>query len=140
MLNDAVHFSSVAICIYKTRTRELRVALVLTGNNMGMYDGRLMDESVRSFVESCDRVLIVGAIMSDFNTGAFTARLDPKKTIDIRHHRTQVGSKVYPNVEMKDILAQLTRRVTKRSENPPIKPFSLGVSPCGAPLTSAETV
>ena len=83
---------------------------------IGMYDGRLMDESVRSFVESCDRVLIVGAIMSDFNTGAFTARLDPKKTIDIRHHRTQVGSKVYPNVEMKDILAELTRRVTKRSE------------------------
>jgi indolepyruvate decarboxylase len=93
---------------------------------IGMYDGRLMDESVRSFVESCDRVLIVGAIMSDFNTGAFTARLDPKKTIDIRHHRTQVGSKVYPNVEMKDILAELTRRVTKRSEKSPIKPVSLG--------------
>ena len=93
---------------------------------VGMYDGRLMGESVRSFVESCDRVLIVGAIMSDFNTGAFTARLDPKKTIDIRHHRTQVGSKVYPNVEMKDILAELTRRVTKRSETSPIKPVSLG--------------
>ena len=71
---------------------------------IGMYDGRLMDESVRSFVESCDRVLIIGAIMTDFNTGAFTARLDPQKTINTRHHRTQVGSEVYPNVEMKDIL------------------------------------
>jgi indolepyruvate decarboxylase len=64
--------------------------------------------------------------MSDFNTGAFTARLDPEKTIDVRHHRTRVGSKVYPNVEMKDILAELTRRVTKRSGKSPIQPVSLG--------------
>jgi indolepyruvate decarboxylase len=71
---------------------------------IGMYDGRLMDESVRGFVESCDWVLAIGAMMTDVNTGAFTACLDPEKTIDIRHHRALVGSKVYPNVEMKDIL------------------------------------
>jgi indolepyruvate decarboxylase len=93
---------------------------------IGMYDGKLMDESVREFVESCDLVLTIGTIMSDFNTGAFTSRLDPEKTIDIRHHRTQVGSKVYPNVEMKDIFPELTRRVTKRSEKSPIQPVSLG--------------
>lgn len=93
---------------------------------IGMYDGRLMDEFVRGFVESCDWVLTVGAMMTDFNTGAFTARLDPQKTIDIRHHRTQVGSTVYPNVEMEDILVELTRRVTKRSGKPPIQPVSLG--------------
>jgi indolepyruvate decarboxylase len=91
-----------------------------------MYDGKLMDEPVRSFVESCDCVLLIGAMMTDFNTGAFTARLDPEKTIDIRHHRTQVGSKVYPNVEMKDILDELTRRVTKRAGKSPIQPRSLG--------------
>jgi indolepyruvate decarboxylase len=95
---------------------------------IGMYDGRLMDESVREFVESCDLVLTIGTILSDFNTGAFTARLDPEKTIDIRHHRTQVGTKVYPNVEMKDILSELTRRVTKRSAKPPIQPTSLGAA------------
>jgi indolepyruvate decarboxylase len=93
---------------------------------IGMYDGRLMYEPVRSFVESCDWVLVIGAMMTDFNTGAFTSRLDPEKTIDIRHHRTQVGSKVYPNVEMMDILAELSRRVTKRSGKSPIQPVSLG--------------
>jgi hypothetical protein len=46
---------------------------------------------------------------------AFTSPLDPEKTIDIRHNRAQVGSKVYPNVEMKDILVELTRRLTKRN-------------------------
>ena len=93
---------------------------------IGMYDGKLMDESVRAFVESCNLVLIIGAMMTDFSTGDFTAHLDPEKTINIRHHLTQVGSKVYPNVEMKDVLTELTRRVKKRSEKSPIKPVSLG--------------
>ena len=93
---------------------------------IGMYDGRLMDEQVRSFVESCDWILVVGAMMTDFNTGAFTSRLDPQKTIHIRHHRTQVGSRVHPNVEMNDILAELSQRVTKRSGKSPIRPVSLG--------------
>jgi indolepyruvate decarboxylase len=93
---------------------------------IGMYDGRLMDESVRAFVESCDLVLTVGTLMTDFDTGAFTYRLDPAKTLNIRHHSAEIGSKVYPNVEMKDLLAELTRRVTKRSGKPPIQPVSLG--------------
>jgi indolepyruvate decarboxylase len=93
---------------------------------IGMYDGKLMDETVREFVESCDSVVLLGAIMSDINTGAFTSNLDPKKTIEIRHHRTRVGTKVFPNIEMKDILAELTRRVTKRGQKFPTNPASLG--------------
>jgi indolepyruvate decarboxylase len=93
---------------------------------IGMYDGKLMDEAVREFVESCDSVVLIGTILSDFNTGAFTSHLEPEKTIDIRHHRTHVGTKVYPNVEMKDVLTELARRVTKRSQKPPLQPGSLG--------------
>jgi len=93
---------------------------------IGMYDGKLMDEAVREFVESCDRVVLIGGILSDFNTGAFTSHLDPEKTVDIRHHRTRVGTKVYPDVEMKDVLTELTRRVTKRNQKPPVQPGSLG--------------
>jgi len=93
---------------------------------MGIYDGRLMDESVRAFVESCDWVLSIGAMMTDFNTGAFTARLDPRKTVDIGHHRTRVGATVYPNVEMKDLLAELTHRIARRGGSTPVQPISLG--------------
>jgi len=93
---------------------------------IGMYDGKLMDEDVREFVESCDCVVMIGSMLSDFNTGAFTANLEREKTIDIRHHRTDIGTKVYPNVEMKDVLAELTRRVTKRNQKPPLQPSSLG--------------
>ncbi len=93
---------------------------------MGMYYGKIMDESVRAFVESSDVVLNIGAMMTDFNTARFTAHLDQEKTININHHLTQVGTKVYPNVEMKDVLIELTQRVKKRSEQSPIKPVSLG--------------
>jgi indolepyruvate decarboxylase len=37
-----------------------------------------------------------------------------------------VGSKVYPNVEMKDVLEEVSRRVTKRREKAPLRPVSLG--------------
>ncbi|HXL63110.1 MAG TPA: hypothetical protein VN959_20990, partial [Mycobacterium sp.] len=93
---------------------------------IGMYDGRLMDESVRKFVESCDCVVTVGTMMTDFNTGAFTARLDPQHTIEIGHHGTTVGSQIYPNVEIADILNELIRRVTLRTDKRPFEPTSLG--------------
>jgi indolepyruvate decarboxylase len=93
---------------------------------IGMYDGRLMDEDVRAFVESCDQVVAVGTLMTDFNTGAFTARLDPVKTIEIGHHHTRVGPHAYSNVEMGDILTELAGRVTRRNEKLPVTPGSLG--------------
>ena len=33
-------------------------------------------------------------MMTDFKSGAFTARLDPQHTISIGHHHTTVGSMV----------------------------------------------
>jgi indolepyruvate decarboxylase len=92
---------------------------------IGMYDGRLMDEDVRAFVESCDQVVTVGTLMTDLNTGAFTARLDPAKTIDIGHHHTRVGSRAYPDVEMGDLLTELAGRVARRNGQAPVTPGSL---------------
>ena len=117
---DASGFPFATMLMDKSTLEEQQSAYI------GMYDGKLMDEAVREYVESCDAVVLIGAIMTDFSTGAFTAHLEPEKTIDIRHHRTQVGMKVYPNVEMKDVLAELARRVAKRSRRPSIQPSSLG--------------
>lgn len=81
---------------------------------VGMYDGTLMTPEVRDFVESVDRVLVVGSPMTDFNTGAFTARLDPARTITIGHHRTQVDGRTYANVEIGELLSLLARRLQRR--------------------------
>jgi indolepyruvate decarboxylase len=94
----------------------------------GMYDGTLMSEAVREFVENCDRVLAVGMLLSDFNTGAFTAKLDPARTINISHHRAQVDGKTYPNVEMGDLLTLLASRLPTRDSQ------RRQVSSLGAPI------
>ena len=95
-------------------------------NYIGMYVGRLMGEPVRAFVESCDVVVMIGAMLTDGNTAGHTVRLDPDKIITIGHHRTTVGSVVYRNVEMADMLAQLSGRITKRAQGPAIAPQTLG--------------
>jgi indolepyruvate decarboxylase len=83
-------------------------------NHIGMYDGALLNEHVRAFVENCDRVILVGTIWSDFNSGAFTARLHPDKVIRISLHRVHFGKKIFANVEMHDILAALEKALPHR--------------------------
>jgi indolepyruvate decarboxylase len=95
-------------------------------NYIGMYAGRLMEEPVRAFVESCEVVVMIGAMLTDGNTAGHTARLDPAKTIDIGHHRVTVGNTVYRNVEIADILARLSGRINKRAQRPAIAPGTLG--------------
>lgn len=95
-------------------------------NYVGMYVGRLMAEPVRAFVESCDVVVMIGAMLTDGNTAGRTVRLDPAKTVTIGHHRTTVGSAVYRNVEMADILAQLSGQTARRFPRPDIELEALG--------------
>jgi indolepyruvate decarboxylase len=102
---------------------------------VGMYDGAIMTPAVREFVESCDQVLTIGTLMSDFNTGAFTSRLDPQRTLTIGHHRTRVGKQTFPSVEMGDLIQALTARLTQRPwpriPRPPHSPVVRGTD---APL------
>lgn len=92
---------------------------------VGMYDGAIMTEEVRAFVESRDVVLAIGTIASDFNTGAFTARLDPARTIGIGHHHVHSGGKTFANVELGDVLAALAHALDGR-DWPRIAATSLG--------------
>jgi indolepyruvate decarboxylase len=94
-------------------------------NYIGMYVGRLMGEPVRAFVESCDVVVMLGARLTDGNTAGGTVRLDPAKVITVDHHRTVVGPMLYRDVEIADILAELSARITKR-QPPAISPEALG--------------
>ena len=92
-------------------------------NHIGMYEGALLNEHVRAFVESCDRVIAIGTILSDLNSGAFTARLNLDKFIRISHHRVHFGRKIIPNVEIREIVPALTQALPKR-DWPRISPAS----------------
>lgn len=108
-------------------------------NYIGMYDGLLMEEGVREFVESSDLLITIGTMQSDFNTGAFTARLDPARTIDIGLHQTVAGSRVFQNVEMAELLAELATREIKPSAPTTLRPSTLGAITGGNsdPITAA---
>jgi len=99
-------------------------------NYIGMYDGKLMNEEIRAFVEGCDLVLGIGAVLTDFNSGSFTARIDRSKSVNILHHSVRVGEAVYGNVEMKDFLIALASQVARKSVTAP-KAHGLG-EPVGA--------
>jgi indolepyruvate decarboxylase len=78
---------------------------------VGLYDGRLMNEAVRVFVEGCDCLLTIGTMMTDFNSGFFTARLAADRLIAIQHHHVTVQGRRFPNVEMSDLLPLLATRL-----------------------------
>jgi indolepyruvate decarboxylase len=107
-------------------------------NYIGMYDGRLMSADVRAYVEGCDLVLTAGTLLTDLNTGAFTAQLEPAKTIAIRHHTVSIGGKVHANVEIGDVLTALAVRVSRLRNHATPKVESLG-EPAGSgagPITA----
>ena len=110
-------------------------------NYIGMYNGRLMNEDVRAYVEGADLVIIVGSLQTDFNTGAFTSNLDPARTITISVHDTTVGSKIYQNVDMGELLAELASRGYPQRRLPDIEVSSLGpVTGAGADRITADTL
>ena len=58
-------------------------------------------------------------MLTDFNSGAFTARIDRLKSINILHNSVRVGAALYPNIEMKDVLAALARKLTRKQVQGP---------------------
>jgi indolepyruvate decarboxylase len=107
---------------------------------IGMYAGRLMNEDVRRFVESCDLVLAVGTLFSDLNTGAFTAKLDPARLISIGHHHVTLEGRTHSGIEMADVLDALARRLS-RHNNPVTPPHAESLVAAGGsgddPITAA---
>jgi indolepyruvate decarboxylase len=100
-------------------------------NYIGMYAGKLLNEQVRAFVEACDCVLSIGAMLTDVNSGAYTAQIDRSKSIDIMHNSVRVGSAIYNDVEMKDVLVALAKQLPRKNVSAP-KVHGLG-EPVGKP-------
>ncbi|KAG0208906.1 hypothetical protein BGX28_000225 [Mortierella sp. GBA30] len=100
-------------------------------NFIGMYDGKLMDEEVGTFVEGCDCILGIGALLTDFNSGGFTAQIDRSKSVNIMHNSVRVGYAFYNDINMKDVLTTLARLIPRKNVPSP-KANGLG-EPTGEP-------
>jgi len=83
---------------------------------LGLYSGQLINPGIREFVESCDCILAIGTILSDYNTGMFTAKLDKSRIINITYSEVRIGEADYCHVKMSDVLGELVKRLHKRTD------------------------
>jgi len=81
---------------------------------IGLFEGDRSREYVRDRVESADCILLLGALMTDFNTGGFTTHFDDSKTISANIRSVKIKHHYYENVQLADfihgLMAQLSRR------------------------------
>ena len=81
---------------------------------IGLFEGDRSRDSVRGRVESADCVLQFGALLTDFNTGGFTAVLDDSKTISANIRSVKIKRHYYENVRLHDFILGLTERLSRR--------------------------
>ena len=82
---------------------------------IGIYNGAISEDYVRRRIEEADCVLSIGALMTDFNTGKFSAKLDPSRTIEVHGQYIKIESAAYNNVAMQDFLPALSKRLQHRN-------------------------
>ncbi|MBM3665307.1 MAG: alpha-keto acid decarboxylase family protein [Actinobacteria bacterium] len=78
----------------------------------GVYAGAASsDAAVRKLFDSSDRVLVLGAYISDLNTGLFTTNIDRAETVISHQKITYVGMRAYDGVGVTHLMHGLVDRL-----------------------------
>ncbi|MFN8070261.1 MAG: thiamine pyrophosphate-binding protein [Mycobacterium sp.] len=104
------------------------IPVALTPNDKGVLDESLAQyiglyagagshpAAVRDIVENADLILDIGGVMLfELNTGLWSSVLDTSLAVCIHENRVKIGTDVYLNVAIDDVLDALARKVRKRS-------------------------
>ncbi len=100
---------------------------------IGLFEGDRSRDYVRKRVESADCVLQLGALLTDFNTGGFTARLDDAKTISANLHSVKIRHHDYQNVRLQDFILGLARKLPRKD------PATLEIQPAAVGFLHRHT-
>ncbi len=76
-------------------------------NFIGIYFGHFGSTAVRKYVESSDCVVCLGAVLTEMETGGYTAKLDPDRLIQMTAAETTVGYHSYRGIELSQLLSEL---------------------------------
>ena len=106
---------------------------------VGIYEGALGREEVRSFVEESDCIILLGEFMTDINMGIFTAHLDPTRCIYATSETLRISHHHFEGVLLKDFIQGLHKaglKVQPRTlpPRPPISKEQFRLQP-DAPIT-----
>jgi len=85
---------------------------------IGLYHGDFSSPaSVKQVVESADLVLDIGGIiLAELNAGLFSDDLDRSRMISIRDNHVQIGTKIFVNTAIDDVLAGILAKVKPRTQ------------------------
>lgn len=82
-------------------------------NFIGMYCGQLVQKNVADFVEKSDLVFLMGAQLTDFNTGMFSSKLVDHQLISLTPEGVKFRDNTFYNVKMTDVMSALATLVQK---------------------------
>ena len=80
---------------------------------IGSYSGDYSTPGVQDCIEKSDCIITFGSLMSDFNTGGFTTKIDANATIEIHSFFARVKQSVYDNALFCDTIPALIKKVSK---------------------------
>ncbi len=75
---------------------------------MGYYNGDYSTPHVQERIESSDCIVSFGSVMSDFNTGGFTSKIEAKATIEIHSDYVKAHHAIYPKLYFNAVIPALT--------------------------------
>ncbi|WP_133126757.1 alpha-keto acid decarboxylase family protein [Legionella nagasakiensis] len=95
---------------------------------MGSYSGDYSTPGVQERVEKADCIISFGTVLSDFNTGGFTCKIDANATIEIHSNYVKIHHSVYPDVYFNVVIPALIQALkgykhTEKINNPNISPY-----------------
>lgn len=105
----------------------------------GVYAGAASSSpEVRELIDSSDRVLVLGAYITDLNTGMFTTNIDRRETIISHQGITYVGTRGYDGVGVAHLMRGINARLGATDPGPqpaplPRPPFT---PTAGTPLSA----
>jgi indolepyruvate decarboxylase len=76
-------------------------------NFVGIYMGQAGSQAAQELVEGSDCLLMLGAFLTDVNTGQYTANIDRSRVISASAEHLAIGHHIYPDITLADFLAHL---------------------------------
>ena len=85
---------------------------------LGIYEGAMCREALRTYVEDSDCVIMLGAFLTDIDMGIFTANLDPRKCIYSTSEQTRISHHHFQDILVTDFVRGLGNLELKAPKRP----------------------
>jgi len=78
-------------------------------NFIGTYFGQFGNPNVKEFVEASDCIVCLGAVLTEMETGGYTAKLETEKLVHATTSEVNIGHRSYPGVDLATMLQELVK-------------------------------